>query len=119
MTQMTQKIDPEKEGIGMTGDTMLNGRCSPKAFLNGRQLYKRIFVRLRTPSETLTCRPIEDWEDFARRVSIIENWFNSVVRNGNYLLTFEAVQLTDEQADELSPSCAQYGKEDGDEKRDV
>ena len=96
-----KKIDPVQEGIGITGDTMRNGKASPHAMLNGRELYRRIFIRLRTPQETLTCSPIQDGEDFARRASIIENWFNSVVRKGNYLLTFEACQLTDEQANEL------------------
>ena len=96
-----KKIDPIQEGIGMTGATMRNGKASPHAMLNGRELYRRIFIRLRTPQETLTCSPIQDGEDFARRASIIENWFNSVVRKGNYLLTFEACQLTDEQANEL------------------
>lgn len=32
-----QKIDPEKEGIGMTGDTMRNGKASPHAMLNGKE----------------------------------------------------------------------------------
>lgn len=96
-----QKIDPEKEGIGITGDTMRNGKASPHAMLNGKELYRRIFIRLRTPQEVLTCSPIQDGEDFARRASIIENWFNSVIRKGNYLLTFQAVQLTDEEADRL------------------
>lgn len=90
------RIDPVAEGIGVTGD-----KSSPTATIDGRELYSRIFVRLRTPYETLTCRPIEDGRDFANRVSIIENWFNSIVRKGNYVLTFEAEQVTDEQADEI------------------
>ena len=89
-----EKIDPVKYGIGMPG---LDG--SPDAKVNGRRTYRRIFIRLRTPQETLTCSPIRDGADFAQRVSIIENWFNSVVRKGNFILTFEALQITDEEAD--------------------
>ena len=96
-----KKIDPEAEGIGMTGAPMRNGHTSPHAMLNGRELYSRIFIRLRTPQETLTCSPIEDGADFARRASIIENWFNSVVRKGNYVLTFYAEQVTDQEADKI------------------
>lgn len=101
MTQNFEKIDPEKEGIGMTGDTMRNGKCSLHAMLGGKELYRRIFIRLNTPQETLTCSPIEDGKDFAQRASIIENWFNSVIRKGNYILTFSALQITDEEADKI------------------
>ncbi len=91
-----EKIDPVKEGIGCTGEYR-----SPTATLRGKKKFHRIFVRLRTPKETLTCRPIEDGADFARRVSIIENWFNSVMHKGNMVLTFEAMEITEEQADEM------------------
>lgn len=88
------KIDPSKYGIGIPG---LDGTPKPK--INGKEPYKRIFVRLRTPQETLTCSPIRYGADFAQGASIIENWFNSVVREGNFILTFEALQITDEEAD--------------------
>lgn len=102
MKQSTeQKIDPVKERIGMTGLAMKDGKRSPDPVIDGKNLYRRIFIRLRTPQETLTCSPIKDGKDFARRASIIENWFNSVVRKGNYLLTFQAVQVTDEEADRI------------------
>lgn len=91
-----EKIDPAKHGVGCTGD-----KGTPKAKIYGKEVYRRIFVRLRTPQETLTCRPIEDGADFAARASIIENWFNSVVRKGNYVLTFYAEQVSDEVADEM------------------
>ena len=32
-----KKIDPEAEGIGMTGAPMRNGHTSPRAMLNGRE----------------------------------------------------------------------------------
>ena len=80
----------------MTG---VNG--APSAFIKDKELYRRIFIRLRTPHETLTCSPIRDGADFAARASIIENWFNSIIRKGNYILTFEAVQVTDEEADQM------------------
>lgn len=89
-------IDPVAEGIGCTGE-----KSSPHAYVSGREVYSRIFIRLRTPQETLTCTPIQDGADFAKRASIIENWFNSVVRKGNFILTFEALQISDEEADNL------------------
>ena len=76
-----KKIDPAEAGISMAG---LDG---PSAYIDGKEKYRRIFIRLRTPYETLTC--------------IIENWFNSIVRKGNYLLTFEAMQITDEEAESM------------------
>lgn len=97
VTHNTQekKIDPAEAGISMSG---LDG---PSAYIDGKEKYRRIFIRLRTPYETLTCSPIEDGADFARRASIIENWFNSIVRKGNFVLTFDAVQVTDEEADRM------------------
>lgn len=90
-----KKIDPAEAGISMAG---LDG---PSAYIDGKEKYRRIFIRLRTPYETLTCSPIEDGADFARRASIIENWFNSIVRKGNFVLTFDAVQVTEEEADRI------------------
>jgi hypothetical protein len=90
-----KKIDPAEAGISMAG---LDG---PSAYIDGKEKYRRIFIRLRTPYETLTCSPIKDGSDFARRASIIENWFNSIVRKGNFVLTFDAVQITDEEADRI------------------
>lgn len=97
VTDNTQekKIDPAEAGISMAG---LDG---PSAYIDGQEKYRRIFIRLRTPYETLTCSPIEDGADFARRASIIENWFNSIVRKGNFVLTFDAVQITDEDANTM------------------
>lgn len=77
------------------------GLDGPSAYIGGQEKYRRIFIRLRTPYETLTCSPIEDGADFARRASIIENWFNSIVRKGNFVLTFDAVQVTEEEADRI------------------
>lgn len=90
-----KKIDPAEAGISMAG---LDG---PSAYIGGKEKYRRIFIRLRTPHETLTCSPIEDGADFARRASIIENWFNSIVRKGDFVLTFDAMQVTDEEADRM------------------
>lgn len=95
-------IDPVKYGLGCTG-----AENSPNAYISGRKMYKRIFIRLKTPQETLTCSPIRDGEDFAQRVSIIEHWFNSVTRDRNLILTFEVVELTNEEADDLEQSNAQ------------
>lgn len=98
-----EKIDPVACGIGCTGD-----KGSPHAVVDGKEKYRRLFVRLRTPAETLTCSPIRDGKDFAGRVSIIENWFNSAIRKGNYVLTFCAEQITDEEADELETKTEKY-----------
>lgn len=70
---MIEKINPEVEGIGRTGETMRNGKASPHAKVGGMNLYSRIFIRLRTPHDVLTCSPIRDGHDFAQRASIIEN----------------------------------------------
>lgn len=91
-----ERIDPEKEGIGCAG----SGN-NPSAVVNGKEKYSRIFIRLRTPMETLLCRPIQDSADFARRVSIIENWFSSVMRKPNMILTFEALEITEQEAIEM------------------
>lgn len=91
-----ERIDAVAEGIGCSGE-----KSSPTPLVNGRKTFQRIFIRLRTPLETLTCSPIKNSEDFARRVAIIEGWFHSVIRSGSFELTFEARQLTDEEADEL------------------
>lgn len=45
------RIDPVVEGIGCTED-----KSSPAARVNGRTLYRRIFIRLRTPQEHLHAR---------------------------------------------------------------
>lgn len=94
-----EKIDAVKEGIGAAG-------CcgAPSGVVNGRKVYSRIFIRLRTPTETLMCRPIEDGADFARRASIIENWYNAVVRKPNMILTFEALEITEKEAREMESS---------------
>lgn len=97
-----ERIDPVAEGIGYTGD-----KSSPHASINERAVFKRIFIRLRTPYETLTCRPISNSTDFAQRVSIIENWFESVVRKGNYILTFEALQISDKEAEKMMEGGAE------------
>lgn len=90
------RIDPEAEGISAAG-------CggAPSVVVNGKEKYSRLFVRLKTPAETLTCRPIRDEADFAQRVAIIENWFRVRCRNRNVMLSFEALEMTNEDADSL------------------
>lgn len=88
-----EKIDPIAEGLGQTGD-----KSSPHAFLDGREVYRRIFIRLRTPEEVLTWKPITDGEDFAERVAIIEQWYNNNVKGHNVMLLFEALPVNDEDA---------------------
>ena len=100
-----ERIDPVAEGIGCAGEA-----SSPHAVLNGKEKFSRIFIRLRTPYETLTCRPIQDSADFARRASIIENWFRSIFRRGNFVLTFDATQLSDEEAAAMVQSAEKGGE---------
>lgn len=90
------RIDVEAEGISAAGVGN-----APSAVVNGKEKYSRVFVRFKTPAETLTCRPIRDEADFARRVAIIENWFRVRYRKQNFMLTFEALELTDEDANLL------------------
>lgn len=90
------RIDPEKENIGAAGVGN-----HPSVTVGGKKKYSRIFIRLKTPAETLTCTPIRDGADFAQRASIIENWFNSVMRKPNMILTFEAVEITEQEAREM------------------
>lgn len=87
------KIDPVAEQIGYTGD-----KASPSAIVNGKEIYKRIFIRLRTPEEVLTHRPIENGADFAKRAAIIEQWYNNHVAGRNVMLLFEALEISEEDA---------------------
>lgn len=88
-----EKIDPIAEGLGQTGD-----KSSPHAFLAGREVYRRVFIRLRTPEEVLTWKPITDGEDFAERAAIIEQWYNNNVKGHNVMLLFEVLPVNDEDA---------------------
>lgn len=62
-----EKIDPVRHGIGCKGH-----RSAPKARINGKEVYKRIFIRLRDPESIMTFKPIKDGDDFARRAARIE-----------------------------------------------
>lgn len=88
-----EKIDVEAEEIGYTGE-----KSSPSAQVNGREVYKRIFIRLRTPEETLTYRPIKDGADFAKRAAVIEKWYDGHCKDKNIMLFFEAIEISDEDA---------------------
>lgn len=92
-------IDPVKYGVGMC-----QAKGTPNSTINGKKTYRRIFIRLRSPYETLTTTPIRDGEDFAKRVSIIEGWFNSVCRIPNLVLEFSAYGITDEEAELMQHS---------------
>lgn len=89
-----EKIDPRAEGIGYTGD-----KGSPSALLNGKEKYRRLFIRLRTPTETLTFRPIRDGEDFAMRLRIVAQWYDRHVKDRNVELLFEARPIGDGEAE--------------------
>lgn len=91
-----EKIDAIAEGLGYTGD-----KASPSAKVNGREVYKRIFIRLRTPEEVLTFRPIENGADFAKRAAIIEHWFDNHVSGRNVMLLFEALEVSEEEAETI------------------
>lgn len=91
-----EKIDPIAEGIGYTGE-----KRSPTAMVNGKEVYKRILIRLRTPEEVLTFRPIENGADFARRAACIEQWYNRHIADGNVMLLFEALEISEEDAQSI------------------
>lgn len=65
-----EKIDVEAEGIGMTGD-----KASPSAFVNGRELYKRIFIRRKRPEEILAELDIRDEERLHSQIYALCKWF--------------------------------------------
>lgn len=100
------KIDPAAEGIAMTGD-----KDSPHAKIAGQEKYRRIFIRLRTPDEVLTYRPIEDGEDFANRLAIIEQWYNAHIKDRPVMLSFEALPM-DANLTDLELEADQPNKRD-------
>ena len=65
-----EKIDVEAEGIGMTGD-----KASPSAFVNGRELYKRIFIRRKRPEEIIAELDIRDEERLHSQIYALCKWF--------------------------------------------
>lgn len=65
-----EKIDVEAEGIGMTGD-----KASPSAYVNGRELYKRIFIRRKRPEEILAELDIRDEERLQSQIYALCKWF--------------------------------------------
>lgn len=89
-----ERIDPVAEGIGCSRD-----KGSPSAFLHGKEKYKRLFIRFRTPTEILTYRPIEDGEDFAQRVRVIARWYDRFVKDQDVELLFEARPIGDSEAE--------------------
>lgn len=50
-----ERIDAEAECLGYTGD-----KASPHAIVNGREVYKRIFIRRKRPEEILAELDIRD-----------------------------------------------------------
>ena len=79
---------------------MSKNRNSRHALINGKAKYARLFIRFRTPEETLTYKPIEDGEDFAQRLSVIADWYDNFVKDKNVLLKFEVMECN-EEGDEM------------------
>lgn len=65
-----ERIDAEAEGIGYTGD-----KASPSVIVNGREVYKRIFIRRKKPEEILTELDIRDEERLHRQIYALCKWF--------------------------------------------
>ena len=65
-----EKIDVEAEDIGYTGD-----KASPSAIVNGREAYKRIFVRRKKPEEILSELDFKDEERMCRQIYALCKWF--------------------------------------------
>lgn len=70
-----EKIDPVAEGIGCVNGSTAPG-CGPKARVNGREVYNRIFVRRRRPSEIAAgIDPNNDVETLERQIRALALWF--------------------------------------------
>lgn len=106
-----ERIDPVAEGIGCSGD-----KGSPSVFLNGKEKYKRLFIRFRTPTEILTYRPIEDGEDFARRVQAVAQWYDRFVKDQNVELLFEARPIGDSEAEAYEREAKNKENKENDKK---
>ena len=65
-----ERIDAAAEGIGYTGD-----KASPSAIVNGREVYKRIFIRRKKPEEILAELDIRDEERLHRQIYALCKWF--------------------------------------------
>lgn len=65
-----EKIDVEAEGLGYSGD-----KASPSAIINGRKVYKRIFIRRKTPDEILAGLDIRDEERLHNQIYALCKWF--------------------------------------------
>lgn len=68
-----ERIDAEAEGIGYTGD-----KASPSAIVNGREVYKRIFIRRKRPEEILAELDIRDEERLHNQIYALCKWFQDL-----------------------------------------
>lgn len=66
-----ERIDAEAEGIGYTGD-----KASPSAVVNGREVYKRIFIRRKRPEEIVADLDIRDEERLRLQIYALCKWFH-------------------------------------------
>lgn len=65
-----EKIDPVAEGIGYTGD-----KSSPSALVNGKEIFKRIFIRRKTPDRIWQDLDFSDPEKLRIGISVLVEWF--------------------------------------------
>lgn len=73
-----------------------NIKTTRHALVNGKAKYARLFIRFRTPEETLSFKPVKDGEDFAQRLGIIADWYDAHVKDKNVLLKFEVMQCNND-----------------------
>lgn len=65
-----ERINAEAEGLGYTGD-----KASPSAIVNGREVYKRIFIRRKRPEDILSELDIRDEERLHNQIYALCKWF--------------------------------------------
>lgn len=65
-----EKIDVEAEGLGYTGD-----KASPSAIVNGREVYKRIFIRRKKPDEILSELDFSNEVRLHNQIYALCKWF--------------------------------------------
>lgn len=61
----------------------------------------KIFLKLLAPGLSLMSKPIQDNTDLIERISKIEEWFCSMSGGDNFIITLEAVRISERQARRL------------------
>lgn len=65
-----EKIDAVAEGLGYSGD-----KASPHTIINGKETYKRIFVRRKRPEEILSELDMRNEKRLHNQIHALCKWF--------------------------------------------